>query len=461
MSLTKVSYAMIYGTPTNVLDYIPLGTDTTAVDCVGWFNSAIADAVATSGKLYIPAGVYKLSSPLTINNATGLTIEGAAAAMTGSVGVTYENNSVLSFDTAAAGTDGIVISNFIGVSIKNIVISQNHSGAGGGKGLFMWGGHDFTLENVKVNQQVGASGIGIQLGNGSGATACFVGRVLNCKVYSAGVSFYAYHTTSITWDSCYQIFGIFQFVETTYSTVINCASEGSSSFAYQLSNCYGMSLISVGAEANALGAIYLTNACTGITITSPVGIVNNSNANASIGDLVHIDNGTTACNSITIINPTSLGPNAATVANIFATPGTGYTDVSGVTGVYLSKGVGGDDTWQKTKLTLSGDGEVQSFTATLVSGWTNVGTPTLAGKFIKKGKLISFNLTITPATSIQAGALARINIPWSAAFGCGCNVTDGNAAAYGSASLGDATIYMQSTGVLTVPLTIVGQFFID
>ena len=451
---------MVSGACTNVLDYIPIGTVTSTTDCVSFFNAAIADAVTKSGRLYIPAGNYKLSSTLTINNVNGLSIEGASAAINPPIGVLYNNNTVLNFDSAAAGTNGLVVSNFFGLTIKNIVISQNHTDAGGGKGLFIWGGHDFCLENVKVNQQVGNTGIGIEIGDGDGATSCFMGRVFNCKVLSTGISFNANHTTSITWDSCYQVYGFFQFLETMYSTVINCASEGSATFAYQFSDCVGMSLISLGSEVNAKGSIYLTNACNNITILNPVGITNNTSGTGSIGDLVHIDNITAPCYSITIINPSSTNPNAATVANIYGTSGTGNTDITGVTSTSLSKGVDGDTSWQQLKLTLTGDGEVQTFITTLSTGWTNVGTPTLVGKFIKKGKLINFNLTITPATSIQANALARIIIPWTALFSSGCNVTDGNAAAYDSATLGASTIYMPLTGVITTTLTINGQFFI-
>lgn len=61
MSLTKVSYSMIQGAASNVLDF---GADPTGVaSSVAAFN----DAVANGGTVYVPSGVYKLDGKVTLS----------------------------------------------------------------------------------------------------------------------------------------------------------------------------------------------------------------------------------------------------------------------------------------------------------------------------------------------------------------------------------------------------------
>ena len=64
MSLTKVSYSMINGANTNVLDY---GADPTGVTDSTLKLQAAINACPVGGGLYIPVGTYKTTAPLTIN----------------------------------------------------------------------------------------------------------------------------------------------------------------------------------------------------------------------------------------------------------------------------------------------------------------------------------------------------------------------------------------------------------
>lgn len=57
MSLTKVTYSMISGAPTNVMDFIPSGTVTATTDCTSFFVSALA----VNGSIYVPNGTYIIS----------------------------------------------------------------------------------------------------------------------------------------------------------------------------------------------------------------------------------------------------------------------------------------------------------------------------------------------------------------------------------------------------------------
>jgi len=434
------------------------GDPTGSSDSSAAFNAA----VAASSHIYFPAGTYKFSSTLTINNINGLVLEGAAAALI-SAGTTYSTNTVFSFDSAASGSNGLVISNFVGVVVKNIVITQNHSGAGGGSALVMSGGHDFTLENIKVSSQTGSTGKGIVLGGGTGATSTFTGRINNCKVImaSGGSGIQSNDTnTSLTFDSCYVIGGHYDFSGTVYSTVINCACDTSDLYGYGIVGCAGMTFTSCGAEQCQQTMFYLSQGTNNITFTSPLGLANNQSGNTSQGDLFTFDSSGGAIQGITITNPSAVNSVSATVANIYGTASSGVVDVYGVISSKLPKGFGGNTTWLQNKLTYTGDTENISFSPTLDSNWTLVGTPTITAYYNKKGKQIYVSIVITPATSIKANAGAKINLPWSEISPSGAWVIDESNTPYGTAAIFNSEIYLQTTGTLTVPLTVSGTFLI-
>jgi hypothetical protein len=69
MSLTKASYSMVAGAPVNVLDY---GADPTGVaDSQPAIVAAIA-AAGYRGKVFIPAGVYSISSSISLSTGTAV-----------------------------------------------------------------------------------------------------------------------------------------------------------------------------------------------------------------------------------------------------------------------------------------------------------------------------------------------------------------------------------------------------
>jgi hypothetical protein len=96
MSLTRVSYAMINGTPLNVLDFGAIGDGST--DCTAAFQAAF-NAVPTDGvSIYVPAGVYKLTDTITVANKAFMlygdgmnvsVLKWTGAGMTGENGISY------------------------------------------------------------------------------------------------------------------------------------------------------------------------------------------------------------------------------------------------------------------------------------------------------------------------------------------------------------------------------------
>jgi hypothetical protein len=87
MSLTKVTYSMINGSPINVLDYGAVGDgvadDTAAVQA---FLDECKD-----GRGYMPAGIYKITTPVTLDPEFSYVIEGAAWTNDGLAGTVIYN----------------------------------------------------------------------------------------------------------------------------------------------------------------------------------------------------------------------------------------------------------------------------------------------------------------------------------------------------------------------------------
>jgi hypothetical protein len=174
--------------------------------------------------------------------------------------------------------------------------------------------------------------------------------------------------------------------------------------------------------------------------------------------------------SLNIVKPAALAkppPNAATAQNIWATAGTGFVEVYNTDATLFSKGINGNTTWKETKLTVTGylgSSVPQTWTPTLVS-WTNVGAPTVTGKYAKQGSMLMFYIRIEPATSISCTKTTSTitNFPIaSIALGAGsATMYDDNLNSYGVCAIGPTGIvYPQTSGVLTVALNINGTILI-
>lgn len=414
---------------------------------------------AVTSKLRFPAGKYKCNSTITVANSFGLTVEGDGASIQ-TPGTTYTNNAVLIFDGAPSGSNGLYFNVFVGATIRNLVISQRRGGTGGGTALYMRSGHDFRLENIVVDTNVGGSGAGIVLGDGSGAGSTFQGTIMSCKVISqAEATFVSNPTnTSLTFDSCYGIGGTYQLNGTIYSTLNSCASDAGALYGYTISNCQGITFNSAGAESCGRGHTYISTSSSNLVFNAPVGANNNTAAITNNGALFHIDGSAGACFGITINNPTSLTPNAATTADIYATAGTGRVTINDVTGAKLSKGVAGDSTWLNTKLIMSGDIAARSFTPTQGTGWTFTGTPVFSGTFVRYGNRITFNIDITGYTNVSVASSARINLPFTSPTNGQAQAFDDNANSLGSCLITSAgVIFVPIISSRSVPLHFVGQ----
>lgn len=427
---------------------------------------AAIQAAINSGarRILFPGGKYICNSTLTITGVRGLILEGDGAALLAG-GTGYTGTTEIIFDGAPSGSDGIVLTDFIGVSIENMLIRMRRGGAGGGKALYLYNGHDYNLKNLKVDLSVGASGAGIVLGNGSGATSTFVGHIQNCKVM-AGAScpgIYANFGTSLTFTACYVIGGWMQIDGMVYTSVISCAVDASPLYGYLINGSSNLVFDACGAEGATKGAFYLSTTTTNVVFNAPYGAANNTSGDATIGDLFQIDSSAGAVNSITINNPTSVSPNVATAQNIWASAGTGFVEVLNTDATLLSQGINGNGTWKLTKLTVTGYwNQLQSWTPTLI-GWTNTGTPTVTGKYLRQGNIVTFYVRVTPATDISCTKVSSTiaGLPFTSVVAGNAVMTDGNANSYGACAIGPSGIvYPQTSGVLTVEIVITGTIFI-
>jgi hypothetical protein len=425
-------------------------------------DAAINAAFAASNNVYFPPGNYRCTSTITISNVKGLTITGAGASLI-NTGDAFAGNTILNFDNAPSGSDGLVIAGCVGVKLSNFVVRQKRGGAGGGAALYMNTGHLFSLDSVFVDSDVGASGYAFLFGGGIGASSFFTGSIGNCKAITGGEPAFKSDATntSQTFESCYAIGGAWVLNGLAYCSLISCAADGAPNYAYYIDNCSAVSIISCGAEASGDGAFYVRNNSSNITFISPVGIANNTNNVITDGDLIFIDSTVNPCTTIEIHNPSSLAPANVCSSNIRATTNTGLVDVYGVSSSRLPEGISGDNTWYLTKLSQYGDFELADFSPTLNANWTFVGgVPTITGKFIKKGKLIWFNITLGPATSLKADADARINMPWASYTGTPVSMVDGALVSYDNPLYFGGTIFVPVTGAITDDLIISGSFSI-
>ena len=456
MSLTKVTYSMIQGSPVNLLDF---GADPTGVnDC----SAALTAAIAASNNIFIPAGEYKFTSTFTVTGSRGLIIQGESTALT-ATDTDFAKCTILDFSSIATSTNGLVFTDFVGLTLKNFKIKLIRPAAG--TALYMFAGHDYSLDHVDVDINADVSGVGMKFGNGDGATSTFIGNIKNCKVIAnGGTAFFAYFGTSLTFQSCYAISGAMVFSGIVYSSVISCAVDNAPTNAYVIEGSANMVFDACGAEQAGKSAFYLSSTTSNVIFNAPYGAANNATSGVLATDLFYLDSSAGAVNSITINNPSSVATVGGTTYNIFATANTGFVEVGNTDLSLLPLGINGDAAWKAARLTITGFWEKQTWTPTLNS-WTNVGAPTITAHYIKYGRVVNFYVTIVPGTSISStkGVSSITGLPFSGIVLAGsAAMVDGNTTSYGDCAINsNGIIFMQTSGVLSVGITLVGTLILN
>lgn len=166
MPLTKVSYSMIVGACSNVLDFGASPSASAAAN-----SAAFTAAIAASLSIYIPNGTYNLTSALVITGA-GVNIFGAGS------------TTVLNFSTLASGhaiSFGNGTTQASGCHLSNVSLV----GGGGASGLRLFGGAGGAGTVACHFTNVFVSGFAVNLTTGDAWTNQFS----NCRFNaSTGVS---------------------------------------------------------------------------------------------------------------------------------------------------------------------------------------------------------------------------------------------------------------------------------
>jgi len=228
MSLTKVSYSMITGSPVNIMDFIPAGIDTATTDCSAYIQAAL-DSKASNAVIYGGGRTYRCNS--------GIVIKGGYKTLD-------MGNGVLNFVSATA-LYGVTIRpttlTAAGQEFKNGIINAqleffNATAVSGNIGIYQVGKSiNNFVENVVISN---VSGYGCYSEGGLDETSAFnspdKGTHQNVTCINCTVSFYWVADTSAKIMSGHSI--------------INCYSSTSNTGFY-IKGCAEFSLVGVNAES--------------------------------------------------------------------------------------------------------------------------------------------------------------------------------------------------------------------
>jgi hypothetical protein len=191
MSLTKVTYSMINGSPVNVIDFISGGTGTSDDPYVGWYTST---PWAADTEFVFPSGTFQYSTTLNlayskiyvhgVGRGTILKFTGTGNCVSFDGGVPGVNSPHIEgflITGNAAATNGIFTDNATYGICKNIVV-QNVSVAGF-RSIFgvYWHIEDFFMGN-NFGAQTTLPAAGIFLGDSGGTQTVTAYTIINANI---------------------------------------------------------------------------------------------------------------------------------------------------------------------------------------------------------------------------------------------------------------------------------------
>lgn len=299
-----------------------------------------------------------LKRNLHLTNVYNITIEG----LRDSDSEVGENATIINLINNA---DSIIFEKFNKLKIKNLKILDLKGIKENVKTLELFNGYDFNISDVSILSKTGINSRCISLGRGQGETCTFLGEIINISTYqpNGGVAIYSSATnTSLTFKKCYARGGSYTMDGTVYSSMINCATDGSKTNGYLFKgtgNSYlnSFSLISCGAEVAKFSAIKVESGVVGLSVIG--GFHSGANKRiideipnydiSKIGTLLttEITDINHPIQSILIENPTIIFPNGL---DIYGGLYTG--DVTIVSNFRFLGGVGGDKDFLKNNYIL-------------------------------------------------------------------------------------------------------------
>lgn len=174
MSLTKVSYSMIDGAPVNVLDYGAVG------DGIADDTNALKDAIAAAKLVYLPAGTYRITSPLYL---TGVEGSGGTQLIGAGSGQTIISKSTVTAGTGSNTSRGGTVTDSYAVDAAIILTHADNSYA-----------YDVAIQGLSI---VGATNIN--------AYAIYHPRASGLKLKDVTTFYFKYgNFTYDTWLSTFE-----------------------------------------------------------------------------------------------------------------------------------------------------------------------------------------------------------------------------------------------------------------
>lgn len=270
------------------------------------FNKCTAFVKASKvKKILILDGHYKFSDTWVIDGLQGITICGTSNQQMlplppYTTPVNEYANCLLDFDNTPKDKSGVLLINFAGITVKDLSIIYNRKVVGQTSRMTsaafnMYSGHDFNLENIKVRTDGETSGI--KLGNNSGETAVFVGRIQNCfswnlSGWADGIAVYG-ASTSLTFTACYTTGCRFYIIGLVYSSFISCASDGSKDYGYVITstnnyNATNLTFSSCGSESCGLSGFCLESFVQNCSFLNCYEANNNLDNHSSFGAFMSI-----------------------------------------------------------------------------------------------------------------------------------------------------------------------------
>jgi hypothetical protein len=299
----------------------PAGAD----DSTDAIQDALTAVASAGGTVYVPAGMYKISSALTVSS--GVTVQGAG-----------EHAAVITqTSTTADGISGTDVSH---VTIRDLGLSG--PGSGSGSGIAITASSDPNIAYIDIENVIAASfgNIGVHLDT---PIVTHLRKVL--AMSNGGDGFQLSNVkstpTSVTLESCYADgnAGIgFELDGAAYCALDGCASDGNA-IGYGLYSCQGVTLSGCGTETFTTAG-WVFDGCTGCTL-------NGGRTYNGAGIVAHVTDGTV---QQTITGLVETSPAAGATASIETDSGTSsviinpavVTAASYATGTaYVIDGTGG------------------------------------------------------------------------------------------------------------------------
>ena len=241
MSLTKVSYSMISGAPFNVLDY---GADSTGVsNSTTAIQAAITAAAVAGGAVYLPSGIYLMSSGVTVPSSVSIYGDGYTSEL-------RRNTAVAAFDmiTIQNGAAHIGLYDFF---INGVTKLDNGTAANRYCGIRVWANagarpNDIEMMGLHIDKTTSAE---IQAEGNRAAILledCYDVRIDRCKFYdnratailiTVAYGGTAINTERIQIEQCYAVGEVAPF-DSSFPNGFGSFISGNSHQDVLVSGCY-------------------------------------------------------------------------------------------------------------------------------------------------------------------------------------------------------------------------------